>query len=157
MKFIFTVFFLFLIILLQNETLAQEQIWEVYPTSNESLINVTVNKYESDSLYIKSLNQLIILHQDSIKYLIKRRDSQFWVGFLFGAIIGGIVGAAATPEPDTNSSGTGKGLNIFFGAALGGLIGGFFGSSVGSDEKYQLEKLQPDHKRAILNSLFNEH
>jgi len=51
---------------IQNEIFAQHQIWEIYTTSNQPFVNVFIDKYESDSLFIKSMNQLFILHQDSV-------------------------------------------------------------------------------------------
>jgi hypothetical protein len=147
-------FFLFSIILLYNNIFAQPQLWEIYSTSNQPFVNVTVDKYESDSLYIKSMNLVFILHQDSIKYLLKSKESNFGLGFLFGAITGGIFGAASTSGSDGFLSGIGNGLSIVFGALVGGTLGGVIGLAGGADEKYQIEKLNPEDKRKLLNRLF---
>jgi hypothetical protein len=134
---------------------AQPQLWEIYSTSNQPFINVTVDKYESDSLYIKSTGQIFILHQDSIKYLLKRRESNFGLGFLFGAITGGVLGATSSSGSDGFFSGIGEGLSIALGALVGGVLGGVVGLASGADKKYQLEKLNTEHKRKLLNWLFN--
>lgn len=145
--------------LLQNKIPAQPQLWEIYSTSNQPFINVTVNKYESDSLYIKSVDQLFILHQDSIKYLLKRKEFNFGLGFIFGAIAGGIFGVASSSDSDgfydIGFSTFGKGLSIVFGALIGGVIGGIIGLTTIADEEYQIEKLNTEGKRKLLNKLFH--
>jgi hypothetical protein len=147
------------IVCLQNKTFAQPQLWEIYSTSDQPFINVTVDKYESDSLHIKSADQLYKLHQDSIKYLVKRKESNFGLGFLFGAVAGGILGAAISSDSDGSYdigfSSTGKGISIVFGALIGGVLGGVVGSAAGADEKYQIENLDTERKRKLLNKLFN--
>jgi hypothetical protein len=155
MKYNIVLYFLFLTILLQNESFAQPQLWEIYSTSNQPYVNVIVEKYTSDSLYIKSMNQLFIFHQDSIEYLIKKRDSNFGLGFLFGAVAGGIFGATTSSVSDGLFSGIGKGLSIALGAVIGGVVGGVIGLVTGADEKYQIDKLKPEVKRKLLDRLFN--
>ena len=104
----------------QNKTYAQPQLWDVYSTSDQPFINVTIDKYESYSLYIKSADELYVLHQDSIKYLLKRKDSNFGLGFLFGAIVGGIFGIGVSSDSnnphDIGFSGIGKCFSIVLGA-----------------------------------------
>ncbi len=155
MKFNIILFFLFSIIILQNEVFAQPQLWEIYSTSNQPFVNVIVEKYESDSLYIKSMDQLYSLHQDSIEYLIKKRDSNFGLGFLFGAIAGGILGVTTSSDSDGFFSEIGKGLSIALGSVIGGAIGGVIGLVTGDDEEYLLVKLKSEEKRILLNRLFN--
>ncbi len=143
---------------LQTKIFAQPPLWEIYSTSNQPFVNVTVDKYEADSLYIKSNESLFILHQDSIKYLIKKKESNFGLGFLFGAITGGLIGAASSSKSegfyDIGFSAMGKGLSIVFGAIIGGVLGGVVGLAAGRDEKYQIEKLNTEDKRKLLNKLF---
>lgn len=146
--------------LLQEKVSAQPQLWEIYSTSDQPFINVTIDKYESDTLYIKSMDQLFILHQDSIKYFLKKKDSNFGLGFLFGTIAGGILGGAVSSSEsdgfyDIGFSGIGKGLSIVFGALIGGVLGGVVGYATGTYEKYQIDKLNSEGKRKLLNRLFN--
>ena len=155
MKFNIILFFLFSVILLQNEVFAQPQLWEIYSTSNQPFVNVIVERYASDSLYIKSMNQLFAIHQDSIEYLIKIRESNFGLGFLIGVIAGGILGATSSSNPDAFFSPIGKGLSIVLGAMIGGVFGGVIGLATGSDDKYQIVKLKSEDKRKLLNRLFN--
>jgi len=155
MKLNIVKFFIISINFLPNLIFAQPQLWEIYSTSNQPFVNVTVDKYESDSLYIKSMNQLFTLHQDSIKYLLKRKESNFGLGFLFGAIAGGIFGAASSSGSDGFFSEIGKGFSIVFGALIGGTLGGVIGLAAGADEKYQIEKLESEDKRKLLNRLFH--
>ena len=140
---------------LQSEMFAQPKLWEIYTTSNQSYVNVAVDKYESDSLYLKSMNQLHILHQDSIKYLLNRRESNFGAGFLFGAIIGGIYGGVSSAGSGKLFSEMGHGFSIVFGVLIGGTIGGVIGLASGTDEKYDIEKLDSEGKRKLLNRLFH--
>lgn len=154
-----TILFLTLIsinfFLLQKKATAQPQLWEIYSTSDQPFINVTVDKYETDSLYVKFMDQLLILHQDSIKYLLKRKESSFGAGFLFGAIIGGIFGVANSSGSEGFFSEIGKGLSIVFGALIGGALGGVISLATGTNEKYQIEKLNIEDKRKLLNKLFH--
>lgn len=155
MKINFIVSFLFTIIFFQNEIFSQNQLWEIYTISNQPFVNITVDKYESDSLYVKSMGQLFILHQDSIKYLLKRRESYFGLGFLFGSIAGGLLGAASSSGSDGFFSDLGKSLSIISGAIIGGIIGGIGGLAAGADEKYRLDRLTTEKKRELLNNLIH--
>jgi len=158
MKFNIFVFVLTSINFLQNKFLAQPQLWEIYSTSDQAYINVTIDKYESDSLYIKSMDHLFVLHQDSIKYLIRKKESNFGPGFLIGAIGGGIFGAVISSSSnefyDLAFSDSGESLSIVSGAIIGGVLGGVVGLASGTDEKYQIEKYSTEFKRKILNRLF---
>jgi len=140
---------------LQNKTFAQPQLWEIYSTSNQPFVNVTVDKYESDSLYLKYMDQMIVLHQDSIKYLLHRNESNFGLGFLIGAVLGGILGNSASQRSDDLFSGSGRSSSTLFGILIGGAIGGSAGLASGADNKYQVEKLNSEDKRKLLNRLFN--
>lgn len=162
MKLNIVVFFFVLLNLgiLQNKTLAQSQLWEIYTTSDQPYINVIVDRYESDSLFIKSNGSLFILHQDSIKYLLKKRESKsnFGLGLLFGAIIGGIWGSTFSSGSNGFFSGIRKGLSTLstvLGAIIGGVLGGAIGLASGGDEKYQIEKIKSENKRKLLNKLFH--
>ena len=158
MKFNIIVFILISINFLQNEIFAQTQLWEIYSTSDQPYINVTIFKYVPDFIYIKSMNQVFVLHQDSIKYLLRKKESNFGLGFLIGAIAGGIFGAAtssSSDEPyDMGFSESGESLSIVSGSIIGGLLGGVVGLASGADEKYYLEYLVTDYKRALLSKLF---
>jgi hypothetical protein len=158
MKFSFIVFVLISVNFLQNEILAQTQLWDIYSTSDQPYVNVTIFKYISDSLYIKSMNQVFVLHQDSIKYLLRKKESNFGLGFLIGAIAGGIFGAATSTSSnelyDMGFSDRGESLSIVSAALIGGVLGGVVGLASGADEKYQIEKYSTEGKRKILNSLF---
>lgn len=143
---------------LQNEIPAQSQLWKLYSTSDQPYINVTIDKYESDSLYIKSMDHLFVLHQDSIKCLIREKESNFGLGFLIGAVGGGIFGATTSSSSnkpyDLGFSDGGESLSIVSGAIIGGILGGVVGLASGADEKYQIEKYSAEGKRKILNKLF---
>ncbi len=155
MNYKIVLFFFFIIILSHNKIFAQPQLWEIYSTSNQPFVNVIVEKYESDSLYLKSMNQLFILHQDSIEYLIRIRDSNFGLGFLIGALTGGLLGSVSSSDSEGFLSPIGKGLTIVLGIVIGGAIGGVVGLAAGADEKYQLSKLKSEDKTKLLNRIFN--
>ena len=99
--------------------------------------------------------QLFIMNIDSVKYLIKRKDSNFGLGFLFGAIIGGIYGGTSSVGSDEFFSEIGGGFSIVFGALIGGTLGGVLGLASGADEKYEIYKLDSENKKKLLNRLFN--
>jgi len=154
----FNIIFLFALIsfyFLQNKAYAQPQLWEIYSISNQPFVNVTVDKYESDSLYLKYMDQMIVLHQDSIKYLLHRNESNFGLGFLIGAVLGGILGNSASQRSDDLFSGSGRSSSTLFGILIGGAIGGSAGLASGADNKYQVEKLNSEDKRKLLNRIFN--
>ena len=155
MKFILAGSLFISIMFFSNSIFAQSQLWEIYTTSNQPFINVIVEKYESDSLFIKSMDKSFIIHQDSIRYIVKEKESKFGLGFLFGAIIGGIAGAASTSDSEETSGGLTEGTSVIFGALLGGVLGGALGLAVGSDEEYPVEKLNSEKKTELLNRLFN--
>ena len=158
MQFNIIVFVLISINFLQNEIFAQPQLWEIYSTSDQAYINMTIDRYESDSLYIKSMDHLFVLSQDSIKYLIRKKESNFGMGFLIGAIGGSIFGAATSSSSnesyDFGLSDSGESLSIVSGAVIGGILGGIVGLASGADDKYQIEKYSTEDKRKILNNLF---
>ncbi|MGE5859083.1 MAG: hypothetical protein ACM34J_00920, partial [Ignavibacteria bacterium] len=112
---------------MQNEIFAQLQLWEIYTTSNQPFVNVFIDKYESDSLFIKSMNQLFILHQDSVKYALKRNEPNFGIGFIIGAVLGGIFGNAIYQDGeesyDLGFSAIGRLSSTILGIVAGGALG----------------------------------
>ena len=44
-------------------------LWEVYTTSNGPFAYVTLERYEHESLYMRSGVDIVALHQDSVRYL----------------------------------------------------------------------------------------
>ena len=148
------IFFLIVTCFLANRALAQPPLWEIYSTSNQPFVNVIVDGYRSDSLYIKSMNQLIVLHHDSIRYLIRRNSSKFGIGFILGAIAGGIYGNAISRGSDGPFSELGSLSSVTFGILIGGALGGAIGSVQGIDTKYQIDKLDSETKRKLLTRLF---
>ena len=141
----------------QNKTFAQPKLWEIYTTSDHPYVNVTVDKYESDSLYLKYMNQLIILHQDSIKYIIHRNKSNFVAGFIIGAVAGGVIVNATYKEEKTGfiSLDLGRFPSTVVGIVLGGTLGGLVGAASGADNKYRIDKLDPVTKKQLLDRLLN--
>jgi len=159
MKMNAIVFILISFNFLQNKISAQSQLWEIYSTSDQPYINVTIYKYELDSLYIKSMDHLFVLNQDSIKCIIMVKNSNFGLGFLVGAVGGGIFGAATSSSSDEfydlGFSDGGESISIVSGALIGGVLGGIIGLASGADEKYQIEQYSAEEKRKILNKLCN--
>jgi hypothetical protein len=160
MKLNIVLFFLFSINLyfLPNKTFAQPKLWEIYTTSDQPYINVIIDKYEADSLYLKYMDQLIILHQDSIKYILHRNESNFGAGFLFGALAGGIIANLAYREPEHDgliSLDFGRFPSTIAGVFIGGTFGGLAGAASGADNKYRIDRLDSEDKRKLLNRLFN--
>ena len=132
---------------------AQPQLWEVYSTSNQPFVNVTIERFESDSLYMKSMNQVLALHQDSIKYLVRRNKSKFGLGFLAGAVMG-VAFMSGMSRGDGLFPDMARGSSIAMGVAIGGALGGAVGLGAGADTKYQIDKLNAEDKRKLLSRLF---
>lgn len=147
--------FLLLSWLLHDEVAAQPQLWDIHSTSNQPFANVAVDRYESDSLYIKAMGQLIVLHQDTIKYLLRRNKSKFGIGFLIGSIAGGIFANRISHGSDEGPfSEIGRLSSTTLGILIGGSIGGAIGSAQGADTKYQIDKLDSEVKKKLLLRLF---
>ena len=148
-----SLFLILLTLFLANEGVAQPKLWEVYSVSNQPFVNVVIDRYESDSIYIKSMNQVIVLHQDSIRYLVYRHHPNMAIGFVFGAAAGGFF----MSEMSRGSSGlfadVGRTSNILVGVALGGLIGGAVGAA-GNTTRYEIYKMDPAAKKKLLATLF---
>ncbi len=132
---------------------AQPQLWEVYSTSNQPFVNVTIERFESDSLYIKSMNQALALHQDSIKFLVRRNKSKFGLGFLAGAVMGGVF-MNGMSHGDGLFPDMARGSSIAMGVVIGGALGGAVGLGAGADTKYDINKLNAEDKRKVLSRLF---
>lgn len=152
----YILFFLFLNLLpFVSDISAQPKLWEIYTSSNQPFVNVTVGQYYSDSLFIKSMDKIIILQQDSIKYLIKRNESKFGLGFLIGSVSGGIIGASGGSDGGFFPQ-IGKATSIVLGFIIGGVIGGIAGLAAGADTEYDFEKIDTETKRNLLRRLFPE-
>ncbi len=145
---------LLLQILLSSLAIAQPELWEVYTTSNRPYINVAIEKYESDSLYMKSMNMDFVLHQDSIQYIIQNRKSQFGVGFLFGAVAGGLFSNAMFRGSDNSWFHVDPTATTMLGAVSGGLVGGLLGASA-TKRTIEIGKLKPEEKKKVLKNLFD--
>jgi hypothetical protein len=100
------------------------------------------------------MNQVIVLHQDSIRYLVQRNSSKFAVGFIFGAFAGAVLASESVKGSDGAFSGLGRLTMVPLGIVLGGAIGGSIGSAAGADKRYQIDKLDIDQKRKLLTNLF---
>ncbi len=154
MKYGLVLFLISISIFFQQRTFAQPQLWDIYSVSNQPFVNVTVDKYESDSLHIRCTDRLIALHQDSIKYLVKQNRSQWPLGILIGSMAGVIFANILPQQSSATPNEFGSESLTVFGALIGGTIGGVFGLAKGIDAKYQIEKLNTDEKRKLLNGLF---
>jgi len=149
-------FLLVLACFFQNTASSQPQLWDIYGTSDQPFVNVTADRYESDSLYMKSMNQVFALHQDSIKYLLQRNKSRFGMGFLIGSIVGGVYVNAISQGSDGPFSEMGRGVSTTLGIIIGGSIGGAIGLAQGADTKYQIDRLDSQVKRKLMKRLFPE-
>ena len=85
------VLLLVVVFILCQRTAAQPQLWEIYSISNQPFVNVTIDRFESDSVYMKSMTQVLALHQDSIKYVVRKNKSKDGLGLLVGAVMGGVL------------------------------------------------------------------
>lgn len=142
-----------LTVLLCGNASAQPQLWDVFSISNQPFVNVAIDRYESDSLYLKSMNQVIALHQDSVKYIFQKKSSKAGLGFLIGAAAGGLA-MNGISQGDGLFDGMFRTPSIALGVAIGAGIGGAIGASMGADTRYRMEKLNPEQKRKLLSRLF---
>ena len=132
---------------------AQPQLWEVYSTSSQPFVNVTIERFEADSLHMKFMNGQFALHQDSIAYLLRRNKSKFGLGFLAGAVVGGVA-MNQMSQGDGMFSGLARAPSVALGVVIGGVLGGAVGLGAGADTKYQIQKLNSEDKRTLLGRLF---
>ncbi|MBI3195785.1 MAG: hypothetical protein HYZ34_15160 [Ignavibacteriae bacterium] len=137
-----------------STSIAQPELWEVYTNSNQPFINVVIDKYESDSVYMKSMNFEIVLHQDSIQYLIMRRESHFGLGFVGGAVVGGILMNVISEKSDNPLANLFRSDETVIGMLGGGMLGGIIGAAGGQDKKFEFRKLDTEEKRELLKRLF---
>ena len=98
---------------------------------------------------------LIVLHQDSLRYVIRKNSSKFGIGFILGAIAGGIFGSATSQGSHDPFSEVGRSISVTLGIVVGGAIGGAIGSAQGADTRYQIDKLDSEQKRKLLSRLFS--
>ncbi len=155
MKYGLVLFLISISIFFQQRIFAQPQLWDIYSVSNQPFVNITVDKYESDSLYLKFMDRAIVLHQDSVKYLVKRNTSKFGIGFLIGAVVGGVFFNTTLQGSNDPLSQFGRLSLTGLGIVVGGTIGGLLGSAQGTDTKYQIEKMNTEEKRKLLSGLFH--
>lgn len=149
------IFVLILTWFLQSEGTAQLQLWDVFSASNQPFTNIVVDRYESDSLYIKSMGHVIVLHQDSIKFLLRKNKSRLAVGVLVGSLAGGLFANRMVCVDDENPfSGIGSLSFTTLGIVVGGLLGGTVGAGAGADTKFQIAQLNSEGKRKLLSRLF---
>jgi hypothetical protein len=147
-------FVLVLLFLLQNSAIAQPRLWDVYSTSDQPFVNVTTDRYESDSLYMRFMDRIIVVHQDSIQYLVQRNESKFGTGFLVGSLVGGVYVSLISRDSDGPFAPMERILSTTLGAVIGGSIGGMVGLSRGADTKYRMDTMDSNVKRKLLNRLF---
>lgn len=146
----------FLVLILTSAICSQPKLWELYTLTNQPYVNVVIKKYENDSLYLKSENRILVLHQDSIKYLLKRNESHAGLGIIFGAIAGGLVANKVNGDSKGWFSEIGDFTSTILGILVGGVIGGLFGSAIGADTKYDLEKMDYKTKQRLLTRLVDQ-
>ncbi|TAK54362.1 MAG: hypothetical protein EPO24_13230 [Bacteroidetes bacterium] len=150
------IFLLLAACFLESSAVAQPKLWEIYSTSNQPYVNVTVDRYQSDSLYMKFMNQTIVIHQDSIRYIVRKKSSKVGIGLLLGAVGGGLFGGLISgSSPDNRFSDFNDFTMITAGIAVGGVIGGAMGAA-GTDTRYQIDTLDPEKKKELLVKLFPE-
>jgi outer membrane lipoprotein SlyB len=103
---------------------------------------------------MKAMNMDLVLHQDTIQYIIQNRKSQFGAGFLFGAVAGGLFMNAMFRGNENSWIKTDPYAATVLGGMGGGLIGGLMGAAA-TKRTIEIGKLKPDEKRKVLKNLFN--
>jgi len=145
------------IVIISSTIYSQPELWEVYTISNQPYINVIIDKFEYDSLYLKTENRIIALHQDSIKYILKRNESHAGLGIILGALAGGLVANKIKSDSDGWFSDIGDFSSTIWGILIGGLVGGLIGTASGADTRYDIENMDYKTKHNLLLRLFNKH
>lgn len=135
---------------------AQPKLWDIYTTSNQPFVNVVVDSYRSDSLYLKSMNQSIVLHRDSIRYIVRRNASQTGLGILAGAVAGGVLVGSISGESDGYFEDYARIMSVTLGIVTGGIVGGVIGAAMGADTRYDFDKVNSEKRRRLLTRLFPE-
>jgi hypothetical protein len=143
---------------------AQENNTHLTLINSDTLFQISIEELIDDSVKISFLGQSQWIKVDSILEIRKIKKSKFWqgagIGFLGGAVMGGVIGRASykksAPSSGNFNFSLGPGFNTFFGAVIGGitgtLVGGVVGASYGKDELYDLSQKKLEQKIEIIES-----
>lgn len=143
------------ILSLSSAIYSQPELWEVYTLTNQPFVNVVIDKYRNDSLYLKSSDRIIVLHQDSIKCLVKRNESHIGLGIILGSITGGLLANKVNGDSEGWFSDINDYGSTILGILIGGLVGALSGSAAGTDTMFDIEKMDYEKKQILLSKLFN--
>ncbi len=154
-----------ILLIISNVSLAQESNTNLTLVNSNTLIQSSMEELIADSVRISLSGQSQWVKVDSVLEIRIIKKSKFWqgagIGFLGGAVFGGVLGAASYSKPSPSDSyfnvDSGPGLSTFGGVVLGGLtgtlVGGIIGASSGKDKVYDLSQKNLEEKIKIIKSI----
>jgi hypothetical protein len=135
--------------------------WIIVKRSGVSLQPCRIDSIGESILHFRMLpSHETEIPLDSVDTIARQRESQFWigagVGFLFGAIVGGVIGYSSM-DPNAEEVGAignafAFGGGILVGSVSGFTAGGLIGAQVGADDELSLLELDKTIRTDSLKS-----
>jgi hypothetical protein len=138
--------------------------WTIITSARDTLRSCIIDRLEGDVVNLICGGSAIQIPVDSLNLLTRHKESHFWSGAGYGALIGTavgvIVGLASYEKPkstgfftlDFGSEGAALAGGIL-GTVAGFTIGGVIGAVSGGDERYDLSQKPAGEKIKILRDL----
>jgi hypothetical protein len=137
---------LLLLLFVSSHSRAQDFNWNLTTKSGEEYSRVALERLSNDTLYfLHKSNYADWIVADSIVQLRRERRGAILPGTLIGAAGGGALGVALKPVARDQEE-----ANVYsaaFGVVIGGVAGYLIGSTIQSDEVYELHQL--DHQAKV--------
>lgn len=144
--------FIMLILLIPLMGYSKEPNWEIVTLNHKLYQNVVFNQLSGDTLVVQAYGKPTGIPIDSIQAIrdVNGSHGHSVLGFIVGAIGGGIVGNSLVPSPK-------YGLDHFIysgsGIILGSLVGVVVGASIKTNEFYPFDKMDHAKKIEVINQI----
>jgi hypothetical protein len=143
---------------------AQEKRWTLALSNQDTIYHCSLEYVLADSLSVRTSGGLRSLSAADITTMQYEKDSKFWtgagLGFCFGALTGGVIGAVTYEKKPDSFLDFGPGFNVIVGAfgggGLGFMTGGVIGLVLGADEVYDFTSLTAEEKITLLKQLITK-
>jgi hypothetical protein len=140
--------------------------WSIVKRSGEILGPCAIDSIGDNTLHVRLIRSPTSeIRIDSVTSIIREHDSQFLlgagVGFLSGAVLGGMIGYFSNSSSDDQewslvSKGFSTAGGAMYGSILGIGVGGIIGSVAGSDDEILLDDVEAPVRAERLRSWIHE-